>query len=98
MRPDPWELEKECSISHISFIRHCTAAGDGRTNDEGDHGGSISSGLLQSLDQFLDLEEVSVSNFVIFQPQDLAYLPNLNVLLGLVRLRGAHVERWILVG
>ena len=44
------------------------------TDDEGDHGGPISSGGLEAFDELLDL-------------------PNLDVLLRLVCLRGAHDEQ-----
>lgn len=45
-----------------------------RTDDEGNHRGSVSPCSLEALDQLL-------------------HLPYLNVLLRLVRLRGAHLER-----
>ena len=45
-----------------------------RTNDERNHGGSIPSCSLKTLNQLL-------------------HFPNLNILLGLVGLRGAHDEQ-----
>jgi hypothetical protein len=68
-RFDPLALHDRSVSGRPRSLRH-----DARTNDERNHGGSISSGRFESLDQFLDL-------------------PDLDVLLGLVRLRVTHDGR-----
>lgn len=71
-KSDPWALN--AIVSGGDFAR--TLGTSRRTNDEGNHGGSISAGGFKTLDQLL-------------------HLPDLDVLLGIVRLLllGTHDGR-----
>lgn len=58
--PDPLELKFQAtSVWKCGGAAVDTVEGR-RTNDEGDHGGSIASGSLKTLDELLDLPDLNL--------------------------------------
>lgn len=64
-RSDPWGLHVEVSGDMVSFVQQSptgewTLTGERRTDNERDHGGTISAGGFETLDQLLDLPDLNV--------------------------------------
>lgn len=63
--PDPLELKFQAtSVWECGGAAVDTVEGR-RTNDEGDHGGSIASGSLKTLDELLDLPDLNLSAAIV---------------------------------